>query len=479
MQKTKAKILIKKRKGVSLIVLVFAGLAIISLAALVIDLGLVFNCRYEFQKLIETTALASITDYEAYEDTSNVIRYPSAADIATNANSSVNNNLKAFKKSNSGLLMVQSITPTVTFGTTTQSRYSRAIMVKATAIVRTYFINLLGINTIKMDASAVAMHLPVYLKNGNILNGIGTYKDTDLRQPAGGTSTTLAYTGENNVLPAVTNINTNYNNIYGIPDGKVLSLGPGGYITLKLPATLVDGKGFDLQILTRGNASGYFVFAGNDADASDPYTDANHPGGGLQWVNISCTGTPIGTNTNGRVGSYRQNIGGAIGTQAKFYGSGYFDLRASCSTGYNANVKSAKYLKIIDDNIEDGFVLKDPENDTNFVAIPSFFPGQNSSHTPGVSIDAIAVEHHSKLITNADFTYDDDGDGLINAFENSLGLVSNGPSEGVPVTNDDEREFWGYANAGITGIIQDTPTTTLRIDYATHLDNPPRMYVNY
>jgi len=475
-----------KRKGVAIILLIFSIIAIFSMCGFVIDLGIILNSRFEFQKLVETTALTAVTEYGAYEDNANIIRYPAVANISTNVNNSAKKNFDAFVASNSFLLLSQDITPVITFGTTIQSRYSRAIMVEATAVVRTYFLNIIGIRSIKLQASAAAMHIPVYLKTGNVLNGVAAYRDTQLRDPAGGAATTQTINGVAYTTPAIVNVNTNLNNIYGMTEGTVLSLGPGGYITIKLPASLIDGKGFDLQIRAAGNAAGYFVFAGNDTDPSDPYIDAANPGGGIDWVNISCTGTPIGAPTNGNVGSYIQNVAG-IGNQAKFYGSGYFDMGVVCTNdpgNYNANVKSAKYLKIIDDNVEDGFILRDPEADASMAAIPSIFPGQNSSFTPGVSIDAIAVEHHSKLISINDFTKDTDNDGLLDVFENSLKLNPCGPSEaapacGAPPGSDDDREYWGFANTGINNIIIDNPTTALRIDYPSRQDNPPKMYISY
>jgi len=469
----------KKRKGVSVILLIFSVIAILSLSGFVIDLGIILNSRFEIQKLVETTALTAITDYGAYEDATNTIQYPAVADISTNVNNSAAKNFDAFVASNSFLLLSRNITPVITFGTTAQSRYSRAIKVEATADVRTFFLNIIGLHSIKIQASAAAMHIPVYLKSGNVLNGTAAYKDTDLRNPAGGTVSTRTINGVNYATPSIVNINgiTKISNIYGMPDATVVSLGPGGYITIKLPVALIDGKGFDLQILARGNAGGYFLFAGNDTDPASPYIDAVNQGSGISWVNISCTGTPVGTTTNGMVGSYNQNVGGAIGNQAKFYGSGYFDIGATCSNGYAGNVNSAKYLKIIDDNIEDGFILKNSRFNTNIAGIPSFFPGQNSSLTPGVSIDSIAVEHHSKLISINDFTEDTDNDGLLDIFEKSVGLNPSGSSDG-PGT-DDAIEFWGFKGGGISNVVIDNPTTALRLSYPTHDDDPPKMYISY
>jgi len=472
----------KKRKGVSLIILIFSAMAIIAMLAMVIDLGLVLNCRYELQKVIDTAALAAVADYEAYEDGGNTIRYPTAAQISTNTNSLVNNNLNAFIATNSSMYLANSLVTSVYFGSTIQSRYSRAIRIDASVQVRTHLLPLVGINSIKINAKTAAMHLPFYMKNGSVLTGIGTYRDTDLRAPANGAATNVTINTITNAMPAMTNLNTSLANLYGYPDGNVISLGGGGYITLKPPVTLIDGRGFDLYIYTRGNAYGYFVFAGNDTDPNNPYIDAATPGSGISWANISCTGTPIDTYTNSRVGSYNQLVLGS--TQAKFYGSGYFDLRANCSTGYNHNVKTAKYIKIIDDNIEDGFIIKDVEQSSSLTPVPSFFPGQHNSMTPGVSIDAIAIEHHPRLINVSEFVTDTDNDGLINIFETTLGLQPCGNSESAgncttPPASDDAIELWGAKNTNRNNIIIDNPTNGLRSNYPAKSQNPPMFFVNY
>lgn len=477
-----------RRKGISVIILIFSVLSIFTLSGLVIDMGIILNCRYELQKAVEATAIKAVSDYNAYEDQANIIRYPNANNIYVGTNNLVDNNLNAFVNSNSFLLTQAAPVKTVTFGGTIQSRYSRAIRIDVSVVAKTYFLNLVGIRSIKLQASAAAMNAPVFLNASSVINGVNfgvpAFRDTEIKQPVGGTGSTSTFYGRSYTLPTITNVNTNFDNLNGLQDGKALSLGPGGYVTIRLPATLADGKGFELQIITAGNANGYFVFAGNDANPNSQYVDAAHMGGGINWVNISCTGTPIGTTTNGRVGAYNQwidlnsnSVVDAGETQTKFYGSGYFDMGASCSNGYSGNVYSAKYLKIIDDNIEDGFILKNPENDTNFAAVPAFFPGQNSSITPGVSIDSIAVEHHPRLIRVSDFSVDTDNDGLIDVFENSLsGLNPSGASDGA---NNDAQEFWGFATTSLSDAVQDNATSSLRIDYPTTSNDPPYIRINY
>lgn len=484
-----------RRKGVSVIILIFSVLSIFTLSGLVIDMGIVMNCRYELQKAVEATAIKAVSDYNAYEDNAGNIRYPGTGSISGGTNNLVDNNLDAFVKSNSFLLASSTVSKTVTFGGT-QSRYSRAIRIDASVVAKTYFLNLVGIRSIKLQSSVAAMNAPVFLNASSVINGANfgfpMFRDTEIKQPVGGTGSTSTFYGKSYTLPSITNVNTSFDNIIGFQDAKALSLGPGGYITIKLPATLVDGKGFDLQIVTAGNANGYFVFAGTDANPNSQYVDAASPGGGINWVNISCTGTPIGTTTNGRVGAYNQwidlnsnSVVDAGETQPKFYGSGYFDIGASCSNGYNANVKSAKYLKIIDDNIEDGFILKDPKYDVNMIADASFFPGQNSSITPGVSIDSIAVEHHPRLIRVSDFNVDTDNDGLIDVFENSLdGLRRCGPSDGAqncsaPPASNDALEFWGYTSTGTNNVVIDTGNNVVKYDYPTHTEKPPLIFIKY
>ena len=56
----------KKKPGVSIILLVFSLLTLLGLSALVIDLGIILNQRYEMRKAVESAALLAASEYEAY-----------------------------------------------------------------------------------------------------------------------------------------------------------------------------------------------------------------------------------------------------------------------------------------------------------------------------------------------------------------------------------------------------------------------------
>jgi len=479
---------IKKRKGNAIILFLFSAIAIFTVIGFAVDAGMILSARYELQKALETAALSTIADYEAYEvNATRNITYPSTTAITTLAAA----NIDAYLKSNSFLgLTTSSSAPIVTFGSDT-SKESRALQIRLSSTIKTYFLYIIGIKSLELNATAAAMHVPLYIRSANILTGSGAYLDTDIREPLGAAQTVLAYSGSHfYVLPQTKNINAanssdKFTNIYGPPDNYALSLGPGGYITFKLSAPIVDGKGFDLQIMEKGNvAEGYFVFAGNDTNPASPYIDAAHPGGGISWRNISCTGTPVNAPTNSTaiagsrgIGSYVQNIGGAIGNQPKFYGSGFFDLGASCSGGYySANLNSAKYLRIIDDNTEDGFEVQNPELSANMDALPEHTPGEHTSGTPGADIDSISIEHHPRLITPEDFVQDTDSDHLIDAFEILLGLNPNGGSDGI---SDDSLEFWGGTAAGPVNIIMNNSTNALRTGVPKDGTDTPYMIISY
>ncbi|MCK5177771.1 MAG: hypothetical protein KAQ92_08660, partial [Candidatus Aenigmarchaeota archaeon] len=400
-----------RRKGASIVILVFSLLAIIGLASFALDLGYVLNQRYELQKAVESAALLAASEYEVYEEDLGAgnlaLKVPAAADIENAATGIASVYYQALKDNNQLLNIGTDATPVVTLDAS-----SSAVKVAAGAEIVPFFISMLGIKKIEINAIAAAVSAPVYLSSvypkptGSILNGLGlTYRDTEIKDPLG-SDTSLG------AIPTTTvhNQNNDLNNIYGQPDGNSLSLGPGGYITLKLSTILADGKGVDLAIYERGNADGYFVYAGIDINPNTAYVDASIPGGGIQWINISCTGIPLYTQTDGMIGCHRTSvqINGVAKIEYKFYGSGLFDLGTKCTNPVDGviydgtddttappKLYNVKYLKIIDDNTEDGFFLQPRFNINTPYAVPSIFPGEHSTITPGADIDAVAILHHS------------------------------------------------------------------------------------
>ncbi len=486
MRINKAKKLILRpiaRKGVSIIVLMFSLFAIVGLCALVLDLGLILNQRYELQKAVESAALQAISEYELYETDRNTagdyrLGFPDDSKIDNTSTGITRTYYDALKGYNQLLKVGVDSAPTITF-----NKDSRAIRVDSAATVPTYFISILGISEVEIQARAAAINIPAYLSgkfprpNGSIVNGVndasvaGTdYRDTEIKPPLGwDTSAGTHPTG------TVYNRNTDFDNIYGRPDGKALSLGPGGHILIKLPATIFDGKGTDFIIYERGHAEGYFVYAGVDVDPNNPYIDAANPGSGINWVNISCTGTPlyVKMDDDEMIGAHRTQviISGTSYNDYKFYGSGAFDIGARCDNAVDGvvydgtdpassfQIKNIKYLKIIDDNIEDGFFLQPRLDFTNHPqadnytehGIPMVIPGEHSTYTPGADIDSIEIRHHSRLISIAEFTQDTDGDLLIDVVERINGLDPNntdtdgdGRDDFIEYEGDEPETTWGY-----------------------------------
>lgn len=482
------KINIKSRKGASLIILAFSALAIAGLASFALDLGIILNQRYEFQKAVESAALISASEMEIYE-LGGVFRVPTQNQISNIAT----NNYDALAKHNQLMREVASA-PTITV-----NRTSKAVKVEADTTVPTYFFNLLGVSKVNIQAKAAAVNVPTYLSGtfpkptGSVLNGIGTYRDTEIMQPLGGDNS-----GAGESTTNIFNVNANYAYIYGMPDGRALSLGPGGHITIKLPSVIVDGKGSDFVIYERGHAEGYFVYAGIDNNPANPYSDASSPGNDIKWVNISCTGIPLYANKSVLLGAHETSvtIGGGVITDYKFYGSGMFDLGAQCRDGAGTliydgtgvvpgvpSISNVKYLKIIDDNSEDGFFIQPRFGINNTVGIPTLLPGEHSSITPGADLDAIGIFHHSRLVRVADFdSGDTDGDGLLDVLERMVGLdMNNADTDGDGI--DDPVEYLGYSPVSPPIDAADTiesagSATILYKDYPATTLAPPVMAVD-
>ncbi|MFA6990137.1 MAG: hypothetical protein WC197_08725 [Candidatus Gastranaerophilaceae bacterium] len=417
-----------KKTGVSLVIVILSIVILLVAAGLVIDIGIVLNAQEELQKQVETTALFGATVLEPK-------RTASGLTIDT---TDVNNYIKEiFNLSKS-----QIITSTLADADIHINAQSKAVALKATGYVQTYFLNLTGINTVRIDAQAAALSSPFYLSpdfpikptKGSILTF--SEGETYARRPFGSLNQSLGLDLSENLIISY---------LYGPPDSKVASLGPGGYVMVRLPVPLIDGDGADLYIRELGNMKGYFIFAGNDVDPTDPYVDEANQGAGIKWTNISCTGTPEGSDINTALGAYYVDVSLLDGTtvnQAKFYGSGYFDIGATCtkngSTTYNKDIVAARYLKIIDDNEEDGFIADNP-------VVPVALYGEHSSVTPGANIDAVAVLHHARLIKYSDFNTID-SNGLIHVLNNILGIIPAGSTDtdGDGITDDLEYDGWFY-----------------------------------
>jgi len=413
-----------KNKGISLIVFVLGILGFFAFAGFAIDFGLSAGAQLELQKATDSAALVGASNIEPQKDTDGFVSVN-----AGNVESIITDTFDKMKNANKPISNAQITETSVNVA-------SKAVKLKTQATFSTFFMRFFGISNIVINAQAAAMSAPQYLDDkfplgiieGSLLKQ--TSGDSDSRDPVGDNA----------------NLRNQFENLYGTPDNKPLSLGPGGYVMIKFTSPLMDNEGADLSVRELGNIEGYYVFVGNDADPSDPYISETLPGGGIVWSNISCTGVPAGSDTGGKVGAYDSYIDN-IPLQPKFYGSGYFDLGAVCTDSkgsviYNGTTRSASYLKIIDDNLEDGFLSDNPTE-------PILLVGEHSSLTPGADLDAVAVLHHTRLISCKSFGTDTDGDGLIDILENAIGTdinLKDTDSDGI----SDEQEYMGWYKSGVT-----------------------------
>lgn len=421
------------KKGVSLVIISLSLITFLTLASLVVDTGMAMNAQSELQKATDTAALAAASSLEP-STSGGITRIDSskASSVAT----------EIFNLSKTGLLKDAKIE------SNDIKADSKAVHLKTSAIIPTYFLKFAYVGYLTVEAQSTAISAPFYLSKdlpteptiGSLL--AATTADTDLREPLGDNKNS-SYDSSNNIKDQ---------NIYGPPDNKVLSLGPGGYLTVRFPEPLIDGDGADLFIKEAGNLEGYFVFAGNDIDPAKPYINESDQGSGIEWVNISCTGSSP-DSVSPYTGAYyttvdHKNVGST--REAKFYGTGYFDLGATCLDGGSSSyghLMSARYLKIIDDNAEDGFMA-------NETSVPTLLMGEHSSVTPGADIDSVAIMHHARLISYLDFKTDTDNDGLIDVLELLLGTNNqNADTDGDGIADNLEYSGWYYSGAIPASII--------------------------
>ncbi len=445
-----------KRKGVSLLILALGIVALMGFASFVADLGMIMNARNELQKVVESVALVGASNLEPQQDIAGNVTIDTSQVVTVMTDTY--NQMVA-----SNPMLANASAPTITF-----NAQSKAVRIFTTLDVGTYFAKIIGINAVRVQAQAAALSSPYYL-NATFPKGFSpgsiireTSGDSDIRKPVGDNE----------------NVNMLFDRALSAPDNKALTLGPGGYLTMRFTMPLMDGIGADLYIREIGNLEGYYLFAGNDADPDNPYVNEVMTGSGINWVNISCTGIPVDIDPTGSpIGSYLANVNYSSGTtkEAKFYGSGIFDIGKTCtdSTGnilYDGNVKGVKYLKIIDDNTIDGFLRED-------ITKPVVLIGENSSITAGVDIDAVAILHHTRLISTIEFNKDTDNDNLIDLLETIIGTNPSAADSDADGINDSlEYSGWYGASQSIIDAGSQQAQFTNPLDAET--DGPGIIYID-
>lgn len=365
------------KKGSSLIFVVFFLVMFLAFAALAIDGTIVLTNRAELQNATEMTALAAASVFGSDPDTS------VAADNVRAAAKNTFNLLNQFNLKNADVNVAVDSS-------------SKIVTVNTTMISQPFFLAFMGISGIKLEAkSSAAMKAlnvtssyspsiiwvtPSAAYLSDILSIDLNMNDTAIVTPLGDGPSASYYSidGVQTTTPKFGNMDTRN-------DGKYLSLGPGGFITIKLPSPIIDKPGADLEIDEAGTAlEGYMVFAGIDRDPTLPYVDKAKPQGGISWVNISASGTSTSGLGTDAIQKDVKTLG--CGFQDKFYGSGQFDISKS-------NLSIAKYIRIVDDNSETGYVSSDKKTYSKATLY-----GEASTATAGADIDAVTVLNHVQLV---------------------------------------------------------------------------------
>lgn len=364
------------REGSSLVYVIFFMVIFLALAAFAVDGAIVFTNRVQLQNATEMTALAAAAEFNAFDGVTSGDIIQVAKDTFNLLNKS---NLK-----NVDVTDINSFNVNVDMAST-------KVTVNTMMVSEPFFLTFLGVSGIKLEAKACAKSedLPITANYSGInwLTTSAAYLSDILSKNLNMNDTAILLPLGNTPSASINTI-TNWANfsLINSTDNKPLSLGPGGFITIKLPAPIIDKPGADLSIIEAGDAlEGYMVFAGLDNDPTNPYVDKDKPGGGISWVNISSSGT---SSTLGNTAHQTATTQLDTPVQDKFYGSGDFDLGKS-------GISMAKYIRIVDDNHESGFIKY-----SNGQYYKTMLYGEASTATPGADIDAVNVLNHVRLIAN-------------------------------------------------------------------------------
>lgn len=371
----------KNKKHASITVYVFALISIfLAFCAFAIDGAIVFTTRMKLQNITEIIAMSAASEYNATLNASNTDKSNAVSNAATNAF-----NILSKDGLNAAKLNIST------------NPASNKVLIKTTMIAQPFFLAFLGVNGINIEAKACAVSQEKPIKSNytgiNWVTPNATYFSDILSKNLNFNDTAI-------LLPLGQSLSASYDsklinfNLIDSEDSQPLSLGPGGFITIKLPAPIVDKTGYDLFIKEAGDSlEGYMVFAGLDNNPKNPYSQKDNEGDGISWVNISCSATPEKTDSNGYLKSYTIPTDN-LGAQAKFYGSAYFDIGNSCTGG----ISMAKYIRIVDDNDESALVT-----DGSGAYYKAMMYGESSSATSGADIDSVKVLNYVELIPSSEF----------------------------------------------------------------------------
>lgn len=373
----------RKKASITLYIIALFTL-FLAFCSFAIDGTIIFTKRFKLQNITESTALAAAQEFD------NASKKASSKNIEENVRNVATETFNILKNDS-----LENATIKISINTE-----SNKVLIKSECKAQTYFLAFLGVKWVNLKAracatneiiSAIAKHAGInWLTNkaaymSDIIFSGEDLMDTAILFPLGNNlSASIVAEQTTNKIGYIFNLIDSENN-------EGLSLGPGGYITIKLPTPILDKPGYDLEIDEAGAQEGYMVFAGIDKNPDNPYINAKNMGDGISWSNISACGTS--TNSSTIDGDYHAQTN-SLGSQRKVYGSNYFDI----SNGCGGNISMIKYLRIIDDNSETAFVTN---NKRDYYKTTLY--GEASGITSGADIDAIKILNHIKLIDSKDF----------------------------------------------------------------------------
>lgn len=355
-------VIMKKKKASSTLYFILFFIIFLAFCAFAVDGTIVFTNRAKLQGITETAALAGAEMFNSDNDPLTVNPSERASAEAV-AQSTFDLLKQGGLKTAKGVAVAEVNEPKVTLTTSMVSQ--------------PFFLSFLGVSGINLSAQAVAVSQQERVFGNVDPRGIHwlTKRAPYKRDVIEDDSVVLKPLGEFASLSFPSG-NLNYS-LISSEDSQPLSLGAGGFVTIKLPVPIINKTGPDLQIAEIGNREGYMIFAGLDDDPNNPYINHTDNVGRISWVNISCAG-----DASMQRGSTLTNLKG--GAQVTVYGNGNFDLDDSCLGG---NVNMVKYIRIVDDNDESAYV--------NGALVQLY--GESSSPTPGADIDYVKVLNYVYL----------------------------------------------------------------------------------
>lgn len=349
----------KRKQASSIIYIIFFLTTFLAFSAFAVDGAIVLTNRIKLQNITEQAALAAASQFNSST---------SLAVARTNVNLSA---LGIFN-----ILRVDSLRSAqvnVSFGS------GKNVCLESRFVSQPFFLAFLGVTGINLEAKSCAVSEAFDVNASNtLINWVsasaayrsdiifidGDSDDTAILTPFGNANS-VSFTGGSIKFPLLFS-----------EDDEPLSLGPGGYLTLKLGRPAVDKPGNDIYIKESGEAKeGYKVYAGIDLDpVFQPYADKNKPGAGIRWTEITSTCRSADSLPT-------------VYADGKCYGSTYFDIQDI------ANVSVIKYLRIVDDNEEVAYA----KNSSGSYEKYNIY-GEAATNTPGADIDAIKVLNHVRLV---------------------------------------------------------------------------------